>query len=130
MDPWSYLIIALVCVTALAIGHFAGSDDPQERASLAIECGVRHPGLAIAIASANFSPAKALPVLVPCVFTVILYRDDLLVRHAAGWCRSHHSGARASVLTTRPREGAKAKSSPTTRWRNAPPVDGSDAPAG
>jgi BASS family bile acid:Na+ symporter len=71
MDPWSYLIIALVSVSALTIGHFAGPDDPRERAALAIECGVRHPALAIAIAAANFGPERALPVLVPCVLTFI-----------------------------------------------------------
>jgi BASS family bile acid:Na+ symporter len=72
MDAWSYLIIALISVTALAIGHFAGSDDPHEREALAIECGVRHPALAITIAAANFGSARALPVLVPCVITFIV----------------------------------------------------------
>jgi hypothetical protein len=56
-------------VAALAIGHFAGSDDPHERMGLAIECGVRHPALAIMIGSANFGSERALPVLVPCVIT-------------------------------------------------------------
>jgi BASS family bile acid:Na+ symporter len=72
MDPWSYLIIALVCVAALAIGHFAGPDDPRERTALAVECGVRHPGLAIAIATANFGAERTLPVLVPCVIAFMV----------------------------------------------------------
>jgi len=71
MNLWSYLIIALVSVAALAIGHFSGSDDPHERTALAIECGVRHPALAITIAAANFGSDRALPVLVPCVLTFI-----------------------------------------------------------
>jgi BASS family bile acid:Na+ symporter len=71
MDAWSYLVIALVSVVALAIGHFAGSDDPHERTALAIECGVRHPTLALTIAAANFGSERALPVLVPCVLTFI-----------------------------------------------------------
>ena len=71
MNLWSYLIIALVSVAALAIGHFSGSDDPHERTGLAIECGVRHPALAITIAAANFGSERALPVLVPCVLTFI-----------------------------------------------------------
>jgi bile acid:Na+ symporter, BASS family len=71
MDAWSYLVIALVSVAALAIGHFAGSDDPHERTALAIECGVRHPTLAITIAAANFGSEWAMPVLVPCVVTFI-----------------------------------------------------------
>ena len=36
------------------------------------QCGVRHPVLAITIAGANFTPQKALPVLVPCVITFIV----------------------------------------------------------
>jgi BASS family bile acid:Na+ symporter len=67
MEPWSYLIIALVSTTALAIGHAAGPEDPRERTALAVECGVRHPALAIAIATANFGAERTLPVLFPCV---------------------------------------------------------------
>jgi BASS family bile acid:Na+ symporter len=69
MAAWSYLVVALVSVTALAIGQFAGPDDPHERTALAIECGVRHPALAIAIGTANFGSERALPVLVPCAIT-------------------------------------------------------------
>jgi BASS family bile acid:Na+ symporter len=71
MDRWSYLVIALVSIAALAIGHFAGPDDPRERTGLAVECGVRHPALAIAIATANFGAERTLPVLVPCVIAFI-----------------------------------------------------------
>jgi predicted Na+-dependent transporter len=73
LSAWSYLTIVLVSVTSLAIGYFAGADDPHERAALAIECGVRHPGLSIAIASATLTQATALPVMVPCalIFMVI-----------------------------------------------------------
>jgi BASS family bile acid:Na+ symporter len=67
MDPWSYLIIGLVSIAALAIGHAAGPEDPNERTALAVECGVRHPALAIAIATANFGAERTLPVLFPCV---------------------------------------------------------------
>ena len=72
MDPWSYLVIVVVSVAALAIGHWLGPRNPHERITLAVESGVRHPVLAITIASANFTPEKALPVLVPCVLTFII----------------------------------------------------------
>jgi BASS family bile acid:Na+ symporter len=72
MDPWSYLVMVVVVAAALAIGHWLGPHDPHERITLAVESGVRHPVLAIAIASANFTPQKALPVLVPCVLTFII----------------------------------------------------------
>jgi BASS family bile acid:Na+ symporter len=71
MDLWSYAVIASVCVAGLAIGHFAGSHDADERTTLAVECAVRHPVLALTIGSMNFGPKNALPVLVPCVITFI-----------------------------------------------------------
>ena len=72
MDPWSYLVIVAVSAVALAIGHWSGPRDPHERTTLAVESGVRHPVLAITIAASNFSPEKALPVLVPCVLVFIV----------------------------------------------------------
>lgn len=72
MDPWSYLVIALVGATALAIGHLLGPSDASEKVTLAVECGVRHPALSLTIAAANFSPRMALPVLAPCVLTFIV----------------------------------------------------------
>lgn len=72
MDPWSYVVIASVSIAGLLIGHLLGPNDPHERTSLAIETGVRHPGLAFTIAAMNFTPEKALPVMGPCILTFIL----------------------------------------------------------
>lgn len=69
MDRWSYLVIVAVSVVALAIGHLAGPADPHERTALAVECGSRHPVLAMAIGGANFGADRALPILVPCILT-------------------------------------------------------------
>jgi BASS family bile acid:Na+ symporter len=71
MDALSYLTIALVSAAALAIGHFLGADEPSEKTVIAVECGVRHPVLALTIAIANFSRQEALPILVPCILTFI-----------------------------------------------------------
>jgi len=71
-DPWSYLVIAIVGAAALAIGHLAGPAGSSERSVLAVECGVRHPVLAITIGAMNFGKQAALPVLVPCVITFIV----------------------------------------------------------
>lgn len=71
MDAWSYVVIAAVCIAALTIGHWVGSPNPEERTILAVECAIRHPGLAIAIGSSNFTPQQALPVLIPCIVTCI-----------------------------------------------------------
>ena len=72
IDPWSYLVIVVVSAVALSIGHFFGPRDPHERTTLAVESGVRHPVLAITIGALNFTPEKALPVLVPCVLVFIV----------------------------------------------------------
>jgi BASS family bile acid:Na+ symporter len=79
MKPWSYLVVVLVSVTALAIGHWFGSRDPSDRTTLAVESGVRHPALALAIGVMNFGAEKALPVLIPCVLVFILVAVVYLV---------------------------------------------------
>jgi BASS family bile acid:Na+ symporter len=70
-DGWSYLVIAAVSAAALAIGHLSGPKDPREKTILAVECGVRHPALALNIGAASLGRPEALPVLVPCVLTFI-----------------------------------------------------------
>lgn len=72
MDMWSYCIIAVVSVVALGIGHLFGPSDPREKTDVAVECGVRHPMLALAIAGATLSPEKAMAVLVPCIIIFIV----------------------------------------------------------
>jgi bile acid:Na+ symporter, BASS family len=79
MDAWSYVVIAAVCVAGLAIGHLLGPQNGQQKTVLAIECAVRHPGLAVTIASTNFTPQQALPVLVPCVLTFIVIATAYLL---------------------------------------------------
>jgi len=71
-DLRSYLTIAAVGAAALAIGHLAGPAGSSERSVLAVECGVRHPVLALTIGAMNFGRQAALPVLVPCVLTFIV----------------------------------------------------------
>jgi bile acid:Na+ symporter, BASS family len=79
MDAWSYVVIAAVCVAGLAIGHLLGPQNGRQKTVLAIECAVRHPGLAVTIASTNFTPQQALPVLVPCVLTFIVIATAYLL---------------------------------------------------
>jgi len=79
MDPWSYLVIAAVCIAALLIGHLLGPSNPQERTVLAVETAARHPGLAFTIAAMNFTPQKALPVMGPCILTFILIASAYLL---------------------------------------------------
>jgi BASS family bile acid:Na+ symporter len=72
MDGWSYVVIAAVSVAALAIGHWLGPKNGAEKTILAVECAVRHPGLAVAIGTTNFTAAQALPVLLPCILTFMV----------------------------------------------------------
>jgi len=79
MDAWSYAVIAVVSVAGLAIGHLLGPQNGEEKTVLAVECAVRHPGLAIAIGATNFTSQRALEVLLPCVLTFIVIATAYLV---------------------------------------------------
>jgi BASS family bile acid:Na+ symporter len=52
------LAFAAFVVVALAVGHFLGGPDPDERTVLALASASRHPAVAIAIAHANFPDEK------------------------------------------------------------------------
>ncbi len=52
------LAMALFVIAGLAAGHALGGPKPSDRTALALATASRHPGLAIAIAAANF-PAQA-----------------------------------------------------------------------
>ena len=53
-------VVAIVAFSALGVaaGHLLGGPDPEGRAVLALASATRHPGVAIAIASANFADRK------------------------------------------------------------------------
>ena len=79
MEAWSYGVIAAVAAAALAIGHLMiGSEYSEKRTVLAVECAVRHPGLAIAIGTSNFTAQETLPVLVPCIITFMVIANVYL----------------------------------------------------
>jgi bile acid:Na+ symporter, BASS family len=83
MDAWSYGVIAAVAVAALAIGHLMiGSQYADKRTVLAVECAVRHPGLAIAIGTLNFTAQETLPVLLPCIITFMVIANIYLFMRA------------------------------------------------
>jgi predicted Na+-dependent transporter len=76
-------VIAAVAVAALAIGHLMiGPQYADKRTVLAVECAVRHPGLAIAIGTTNFTAQKTLPVLVPCILTFMVIANAYLFMRA------------------------------------------------
>ena len=63
-DIWTLVgngtVLALVgfVIVGLAIGHFLGGPQPQNRTSLAISTASRHPGIALALVAANFPEQK------------------------------------------------------------------------
>jgi bile acid:Na+ symporter, BASS family len=58
----SFSVFAAV---GLLVGHFLGGPDPENRSVLALATATRHPGIAVAIAHANFPDQK---LAVPAVF--------------------------------------------------------------
>lgn len=99
MDVWSYVVIAVVSGVALSLGHWLGPDEPTEKTGLAVECGVRHPALALAIGAANFNRERALLVLVPCVITFVVMATIYLAwrgRSAPRGRTGHMSAASSS----------------------------------
>jgi BASS family bile acid:Na+ symporter len=66
---------ALVCLvlftlTGLAAGHLLGGPDPDHRTVLALATAVRHPGIALAIASINFPDQKSVAAVVVCYLII------------------------------------------------------------
>lgn len=55
------LAIALFVATGLAVGHLLGGPDADDRSVLALATSSRHPGVALAIATANFPDQKLVP---------------------------------------------------------------------
>jgi BASS family bile acid:Na+ symporter len=58
------LVMIVLAVVGLAAGHLLGGPDLEDRTVLALASSVRHPGIAIAIAHANFPDQKLAPAAV------------------------------------------------------------------
>jgi len=54
------LAFAIFSVAGLAVGHVLGSPEADDRTVLAMATSIRHPGVALAIAAANFPDPKVL----------------------------------------------------------------------
>jgi bile acid:Na+ symporter, BASS family len=64
------LAMAVFAAVGLAAGHLLGGPDPENRIVLALSTATRHPGIAIAIAAANFPDQKLAPAAVLLYFIV------------------------------------------------------------
>jgi len=79
----SGMILFLVMFSAIGLvsGHYLGGPNPADRTVLAIATAVRHPAVALAIASINFPDQKAVPAVVLCHLIV----GTILVMLYAKW---------------------------------------------
>ena len=87
------IALASFVLVGLAVGHFLGGPEPENRTSLAISTASRHPGIAIALAQANFPEQKL------AMAAVLLY---LLVNAFASlpyllWTRRRQPGVENQV---------------------------------
>jgi BASS family bile acid:Na+ symporter len=64
------LALAAFVLVGLAVGHFLGGPEPENRTSLAIATASRHPGIALVLASANF-PAQKLATAAVLLYLLV-----------------------------------------------------------
>jgi BASS family bile acid:Na+ symporter len=71
------LVIVVVVLVAIAAGHLIGGPSESDRTALGITSAMRHPGIAMAIATTNFPDDKLMPaaialyVLVAAMLTTV-----------------------------------------------------------
>src|SRR4051812_10736138 len=58
------IFLVLFSALGLAVGHFLGGPDPDNRTTLALATATRHPAVALAIAAINYPDQKAVIVVV------------------------------------------------------------------
>ena len=92
-------IVAIVVLTfiGLGVGHFLGGPDRDHRTVLALSSAARHPGVALAIASANMPGDKLVPaaILLALVFASLVsipYLRRSAQVHAASSAHAHDAG--------------------------------------
>jgi BASS family bile acid:Na+ symporter len=79
--------IAAFILAGLAVGHLLGGPDPDDRTVLAFCTAFRHPGVAIAIAGANFPGQK----LVPAAVLLYLLVSAVVSIPILAWRRRRHA---------------------------------------
>ncbi len=80
--------IAAFVLVGLAAGHLLGGPDPEERAVQALSTASRHPGIAMAIASANFPEQK----LAPAAILLYLIVSAIVSIPYVAWRKRRHVG--------------------------------------
>ena len=75
--------LAAFVLVGVAIGHFLGGPEPEDRAALAISTASRHPGIAAAVAAANFPDQK----LVTAAVLLYLLVNALVLTPYQSWIK-------------------------------------------
>jgi len=88
----AFVVFALVGVT---VGYFLGGPDPKERTVLSLATASRHPGIAIAIASANVVDETPKQVIAAAVIAYLLI-SAIVVAPFLKWLSRDESGTTAS----------------------------------
>ncbi|HYE34519.1 hypothetical protein [Methylocaldum sp.] len=83
--------IASFVAVGLLAGHGLGGPDPNDRTVLALSTASRHPGVALAIAHANFPDEK----LAPAVVLLYLIVSGIVSLPYLRWNRRRHAGIKA-----------------------------------
>jgi len=91
-------VFAAFTLVALVAGHLFGGPNPNDRTALAVATATRHPGVAIAIATANF-PGERLPAAAVLLYLLV---SAVVFAPYAYW-RRHHQG---TASHTAPGHGA------------------------
>ncbi|MGH9855063.1 MAG: bile acid:sodium symporter family protein [Blastocatellia bacterium] len=80
--------IAAFVLVGLAAGHLLGGPDPEDRTVQALYTASRHPGIAMAIASANFPEVK----LTPAAILLYLIVSAIISMPYLDWRKRRHVG--------------------------------------
>ena len=95
--------LAAFVLVGAAIGHFLGGPEPENRAALAISTASRHPGIAAAVATANFPDQK----LVTAAVLLYLLVNALVLTPYQSWIKR-----RLATAENQPTYARKGPTSP------------------
>jgi predicted Na+-dependent transporter len=86
------ICLVVFSLVGLAVGHFLGGPDPDNRTVLGLATGARHPAIPFAIATVNFPDEKAVMVV---VLYHLIIATLVAVPYVKWRTRAHAAGANA-----------------------------------
>jgi BASS family bile acid:Na+ symporter len=89
------IAIAAFVIFGLTVGHLLGGPEEEDRTVLALSTASRHPGIALAIASASF-PGQKLVLGAVLLYLIV---NAVVSLPYLNWRRRHHAGIAGAVGT-------------------------------